>query len=123
MVTPEDNRRTKRNRRWIEWGGTRRLLIDVCREEGICHKAVEARIRLGWGIGEAITARNAGQHRSRDPILNALQACALKRGKSWSVIAKANKARLDRVRGFSRKASPAEPDWTRRSVSEEGALP
>lgn len=122
-VTPEDNRRTKRNRRWIEWGGTRRLLIDVCREEGICHKAVEARIRLGWGIGEAITAPNAGQHRSRDPILNALQACAHKRGKSWSVIAKRIKRGWTVSEAFHGRPRPPNPIGLDGRFLKKGALP
>ena len=108
-ATPEENRRTKRNRRWIVWGGARRLLIEVCKEQGIHHGVVTERLRLGWSVREAVTTPNAGRHRSRDPILRALQACAHDRGKIWSVIAKRIKRGWTVSEAFHGRPRPPNP--------------
>lgn len=59
FVTPRDNVNNRRVTRWVDYNGTRRLIIDLVREVAPdnvdkFYKRVLKRIKQGWAIEKAI---------------------------------------------------------------------
>ncbi len=55
-ATDREQRRNKRSTRYVEYGGRRLPLIDLCRELGLSYSLVASRIyALGWPVERAIS--------------------------------------------------------------------
>jgi hypothetical protein len=64
------------------------LRTEAAARAGISAKTLEARIRKGWSVEDALRAPCVGVNRSRDPIIGALQDVCRVHGRRWSVVKK-----------------------------------
>jgi hypothetical protein len=55
-ATTREQSRNRRDTVFIEWGGDRRKLVEVCEEFGVSRSVVGSRLRIGWSVDRALTA-------------------------------------------------------------------
>lgn len=62
-VTTKANVRNKRNTWFVEYGGARRKLVELCEELGVSRRNVESRLYQGWSLEDslAIPVRDGGR--------------------------------------------------------------
>lgn len=53
-VTRSENDRNRRNNRWLQYKGQRRLMIELCEERGLDVETIRKRILAGWDDERAI---------------------------------------------------------------------
>jgi hypothetical protein len=53
-ATDREQRRNKRSTTWVEWGGERRRLVDLCEEREISGPVVRGRLKMGWSLARAL---------------------------------------------------------------------
>lgn len=55
FTTHKQNNRNKRDNRWVDFNGEKRLLIELCEVYSLNYKTVENRIRRGWTVFNSLT--------------------------------------------------------------------
>ena len=53
-ATTREQNRNKRNNRYVEWRGVRRLLVDVARQNNLDPSVLAGRLKMGWPLDRAI---------------------------------------------------------------------
>lgn len=54
FTTHTQNNRNKRDNRWVDFEGEKRLLIELCEIYSINYKTVDYRIKTGWSIFDSL---------------------------------------------------------------------
>ena len=59
----------KRTMAWVEWGGKRRKLLEVCEEAGVSRSLVYQRLKIGWPLADALSTpvRPKARNRATSP--------------------------------------------------------
>ena len=61
--TVAEQARNRRGNLFVEWGGERVLLVDLCKERGVDYTVVRGRLRMGWLLTDALNLPVRGKVR------------------------------------------------------------